>query len=164
MTRLFEKYLWCVPFLALALTGAGCATTNLYDETATAANGEPGYITVQHCLIAFAGTGASDTARTKEEAEQLALELFQKAKVGDDFGRIVKMYTDDSPPGIYQMANNGFEGDMSPMIPSEKIFMRGEMVAAFGDTGFPLEVGEYGLAEYNPISSPYGWHIVKRIR
>ena len=37
------------------------------------------------------------------------------------------------------------------------------MVAAFGDTGFPLKVGGIGLAEYHATTSPYGWHIVKRV-
>jgi parvulin-like peptidyl-prolyl isomerase len=37
------------------------------------------------------------------------------------------------------------------------------MVPAFGDAGFPLKVGEIGMADFDPQKSPYGWHIVKRL-
>ena len=40
---------------------------------------------------------------------------------------------------------------------------RGAMVAAFGDVGFALEPGECGLAVYDDESSPFGWHIIRRI-
>jgi parvulin-like peptidyl-prolyl isomerase len=46
---------------------------------------------------------------------------------------------------------------------SQKVFPRDKMVGAFGDVGFPLQVGEIGLAEYDPQKSKYGWHIIKRI-
>lgn len=118
---------------------------------------EPRYITVQHCLIGFRGSvpGKSIT-RSKEEAQKLAEELLQKAKSGADFAEIIQQHTDDSPPGIYKMANRG--------VPSMSgTYARDGMVPAFGDTGFPLDVGAYGLANFDPQSSPYGWHIVKRI-
>jgi parvulin-like peptidyl-prolyl isomerase len=38
------------------------------------------------------------------------------------------------------------------------------MVAAFGDVGFQLEVGEVGMAVYDPVKSKYGWHIIKRLK
>ena len=75
-----------------------------------------------------------------------------------------KENTDDSHPGIYQMANFWSEPDMTPDEVADKVFPRALMVSAFGDTGFPLEVGEIGMAEYDPQSSKYGWHIIKRIR
>ncbi len=121
---------------------------------------EPDYIVVQHCLIAFKGSLPKPTvSRSKDEAKQLAYEVLEKAKKGDNFDQLVKQYTDDSPPGIYTMANFG-KPARKPM-PQE--FPRAKMVAAFGDTGFPLKVGEYGIADYDPVKSPYGWHIVKRI-
>ena len=33
----------------------------------------------------------------------------------------------------------------------------------FGDVGFELEVGEIGMADYDPEKSQYGWHIIKRL-
>ena len=38
------------------------------------------------------------------------------------------------------------------------------MVAAFGDVGFKLDVGEVGMAPYDPAKSKYGWHIIKRLK
>ncbi len=146
----------------LILSGCNSLQTDVYREGVVSDNGEPGYITVQHCLIGFQGT-VKNAMRTKEEAQALALELFEKAKAGEDFDKIVRKYTDDSPPGIYRMANRGFRSDMSPIVPSNKIYARDEMVPAFGNTGFPLKVGEVGLAEFDEEESPFGWHIVKRI-
>jgi parvulin-like peptidyl-prolyl isomerase len=37
------------------------------------------------------------------------------------------------------------------------------MVPAFGNVGFSLAPGEIGMAEYDPRTSPYGWHIIKRL-
>lgn len=39
---------------------------------------------------------------------------------------------------------------------------RNQLVPAFGDTGFQLEVGEVGVATYDPQASPFGWHIILR--
>ncbi len=121
---------------------------------------EPDRITVQHCLIGFKGSvGDKPIARTKEEAKELATKLLAELKAGADFDEVIRTHTDDSPPGIYKMANKGIALDRA-----SGEMGRGQMVAAFGDTGFPLEVGEYGLAEYDRDKSPYGWHIVKRIQ
>ena len=120
---------------------------------------EPSHITVQHCLIGFKGSvPGKPISRTKEEAKELATKLLEELKAGADFDDIIRKNTDDSPPGIYKMANFG----ISPNA-SEQVFARGEMVPAFGNTGFPLQVGEYGLAEFDSKKSPYGWHIVKRV-
>ncbi len=121
---------------------------------------EPPYITVQHCLIAFKGTlPGKPITRSKEEAKALAVQLLEKLRAGADFDEVIRDNTDDSPPGIYKMANYGSLPDQR-----SEIYGRGSMVPAFGDTGFPLQVGEFGLAEYDPTTSPYGWHIVKRIK
>ena len=40
---------------------------------------------------------------------------------------------------------------------------RGAMVSAFGDVGFALAVGEVGLATFDAESSPFGWHVIKRL-
>ena len=120
---------------------------------------EPSHITVQHCLIGFKGSvPGKPISRTKEEAKELATKLLAELKAGADFDDIIRKNTDDSPPGIYKMANFG----VSPNA-SEQVFARGEMVPAFGNTGFPLQVGEYGLAEFDSKKSPYGWHFVKRV-
>jgi hypothetical protein len=124
-----------------------------------AATPEPDYITVQHILIGFEGSvPGKEITRTQGEAGVLATELFERAKGGEDFDALVKEYTDDAHPGIYKMANTGAEADMA-----SQVFPRQGMVPAFGDVGFVLEVGEIGLATYDPNTSPYGWHIIKRV-
>ena len=145
------------------LNGAKSGTVerkSVYDETLMTESGEPAYVTVQHCLISFRGTPVPAT-RSMEEAEKLALELLEKLKGGADFDEIIREHTDDSPPGIYRMANNGFPADMNS---PEPVYARSGLVPAFGNTGFPLEVGEYGLAVFDQQASPFGWHIVKRIK
>jgi parvulin-like peptidyl-prolyl isomerase len=38
------------------------------------------------------------------------------------------------------------------------------MVPAFGNVGFALNVGEIGIADFDPQTSPFGWHIIKRLK
>ena len=119
---------------------------------------EADHITIQHVLIGFVGSvpGKSIT-RSQDEAQKLAEEIFARAKKGEDFDALVKQYTDDSPPGIYSMSNKG-------VAPAQGEYPRSGMVPAFGDAGFPLQVGEFGMASYDKTRSPYGWHIVKRLK
>jgi peptidyl-prolyl cis-trans isomerase C len=126
----------------------------------TLAQAEPERVTVQHILIAFKGSLPDDTkvTQSKEDAEKLALQVFERAKAGEDFAAMVKMYTNDSYPGIYKMTNKGVTPDKS-----KQEYSRTGMVRAFGDVGFSLEVGGVGLAVYDPATSRFGWHIIKRL-
>jgi thymidine phosphorylase len=126
----------------------------------TLAQAEPERVTVQHILIAFKGSLPNDTkvTRSREDAEKLALKVFERAKAGEDFAAMVKTYTNDSYPGIYKMTNKG----VTPERANQE-YSRTGMVKAFGDVGFSLEVGGVGLAVYDPATSKYGWHIVKRL-
>jgi parvulin-like peptidyl-prolyl isomerase len=126
----------------------------------TSCKKEPKNVTVQHILIAFKGSIPKETVtRTREEAEKLALEIFERARTGEDFDSLVKEYSDDQYPGVYGMSNFNVEPDQdlgeSP---------RSRMVKAFGDVSFKLSVDGIGLAEYDPEDSKYGWHIIKRIK
>ena len=119
---------------------------------------EPDTITVQHCLIGFKGSvRGKSISRTKEEARALATQLLAEVRAGADFDEVIRKNTNDSPPGIYKMAN------YRKMAMGKDVFERDGMVPAFGNTGFPMQVGEFGLAEYDSRESPYGWHIIKRI-
>lgn len=140
------------------------------EPTAAVAAGAPDsasqtdYIQVQHVLISFKGAGTSAT-RSQEEAKTLADEVFAKAKEGADFDALVKEYTDDSPPGIYAMSNTGIAPD--PAKEQElgmQVYPRTGMVPAFGDIGFNIAVGEIGMAEFDAERSPFGWHIIKRLK
>ncbi len=121
---------------------------------------EPEHISVQHILIGFAGSARGTKAqRTPEDAKKLAHDVLERAKKGEDFDALVKQYTDDRPPGIYAMANHG----VTPRTTAPREFERKGMVAAFGDVGFKLAVGEIGMSDYDPAKSPYGYHIIKRL-
>ena len=126
--------------------------------------GEPDYIKLQHILIGFEGSvRGKRIERTKEEAKERAEKILKFAQDGEDFDELVKSFTDDSAPGIYNVANYGLPGDKSSDDPSNHVYKRSGMAHAFGDVGFPLEVGEIGMASHHEKFSPYGWHIIKRL-
>lgn len=128
-------------------------------------NGEASHIQVQHVLIGFEGSvPGKDVTRSKEEAEALANEILEKARSGTDFFSLVEEHSDDSYPGIYNMANFGQRGDMEHFNQTKIVFSREGMVGAFGNVGFPLKAGEVGIANYDPEESKYGWHVIKRLR
>ncbi len=119
---------------------------------------EPEHIPVQHILIGFSGSvPGKRITRSKDEARALAYDILEKAKAGEDYDALVKKHTDDSPPGIYGMSNRGVRSG-----PRE--YERDGMVPAFGNVGFALEVGEYGVADYDQSTSPYGYHVIKRVQ
>ena len=147
-----------VLLLGFALMVSGCAQPQTSGTSTTLENGEPSDITVQHCLIGFESSiPGKKIVRSKEAAAELASSLLEKAKSGENFDDIVTAYTDDSPPGIYEMVNSGLPAGAGK-------YSRDKMVPAFGNVGFKLEVGEYGMSVHHSRSSPYGWHIIKRLK
>jgi parvulin-like peptidyl-prolyl isomerase len=115
-------------------------------------------IQVQHLLVAHNQAGIPGVTRSPAEAEALAAELYAKVLAGEDFDALVNAHTNDSHPGIYGMTMQG-AGDRS-----RNVYPRRGMVAAFGDVGWRLEVGQVGVAVWDQRSSPYGWHIIKRLQ
>jgi peptidyl-prolyl cis-trans isomerase B (cyclophilin B) len=125
---------------------------------------EAEHVTVQHVLIGFKDArGFSGqappkaAARTREEAEALANDILSRANAGENFDQLVTEYTDDSAPGIYGIANFN-------ATPAQGEAGRSGMVAGFGNVGFALQVGEIGMAPYDDFASPFGWHIIKRVK
>lgn len=125
---------------------------------------EPQRVSVQHVLIGFKdargfqGSAPPKAAtRSREEAKTLAYDVLNRAKAGENFDELVKQYTDDSPPGIYAISNFG-------VSPAQGEFGRDGMVPAFGNVGFGLGVGEISIADYDDFTSPFGWHIIKRVK
>jgi hypothetical protein len=157
-------------FLLAGFLFEGCANRqfpipDLIEKATVTESGQPSHITVQHILIGFQDSvQGKSIERTQEEARQLAEELLRRARDGEDFDELVEEYTDDSLPGIYHLANSGQATDMKSPIAINNVYPRSSMVPAFGDVGFPLQVGEVGMSEYDPQRSPYGWHIIKRLR
>lgn len=115
-------------------------------------------IEVQHLLVAHKDAGIPGVTRSMEDAEKLAADLYAQIKDGADFDALVKEHTDDAHPGIYGMTMVG-QGDRNA-----NVYPRKGMVAAFGDVGWRLDVGEVGVAPYDQRTSPYGWHIIKRTK
>lgn len=152
------NFFWIVAALSVALASCTKKTETKVESMSQAQSTDVQHIKVQHILVGFKGSlPGKPIERSKEEAEKLAKDILAKAKDPKvDFGALVKEYTDDQAPGIYGMSNIG-------VPPQGEEFPRDQMVPAFGDVGFKLQVGEVGLAEYDQQKSPYGFHIIKRI-
>lgn len=120
------------------------------------ADPEPERILVAHVLVSFAGTRTKAT-RTQAAAEKLAYEILARARKGEDFNKLIKDLSDDEGEGVYGLANHRIS-------PVGNEYERRKMVAAFGDVGFKLEVGTIGMSTFDPQKSPYGWHIIKRLK
>jgi len=75
------------------------------------------------------------------------------------FDSLVTEFSEDSHPGIYGISNFGISANRA-----DNEYARESLVPAFGDVSFSLAVGDIGLAEYDPVKSPYGWHVIKRLR
>lgn len=142
--------------LGISLASVAPAAAAAPAAAPTEARAEPERITLQHILISFAGAGTAAT-RSREEASDLAAATLQRALQGEDFAALVEEVTDDSAPGIYRLANTGVAPEGAGEYP------RGRMVGAFGNVGFGLEVGGIGMADHDRATSPYGWHIIKRL-
>ena len=89
-----------------------------------------------------------------ESDNRLSLELF-------------KNQSDDTFPGIFIILSEGQRDQ------ERRIYMREDMAQAFGDAVWRLKVGEVGVTPYDPPArlipgatgtSPFGMHIIKRLR
>ena len=168
-------WIWTLMSVLLVAFGLSACTTGEQTDGETATQDEtevaeeptiapedtiwpPEHILVQHVLIGYEGSvPGKPITRSKEEASALAQEILDRAKAGEDFGALVREYTDDSAPGFYRLANQGVDPQGGDEYP------RGEMVKGFGDVAFELKVGDVGVASYDEKASPYGWHIIQRL-
>jgi hypothetical protein len=113
-------------------------------------------VQVQHVLVGVTHPRLPGVERTPEDAERLAAEVFGRIQAGEDFDLLVKLHTNDSHPGIYSLALAGRQ--------SGEVRGRAEMVPGFGDVAWRLAVGEVGVARLDPVASPFGYHLIKRLR
>jgi len=123
-------------------------------------NGEPARVTVDHILIGVTGA-LPGCKRSRAKARTLAYELKLRLEGGEDWHVLKDEYSDDRSPargtgGPYAMANTG--------QPLKGATARKRMVRAFGDVGFSLGVGEIGMADFDPKTSKFGYHIIKRVK
>jgi parvulin-like peptidyl-prolyl isomerase len=82
--------------------------------------------------------------RTKDEARARAFEALARIKAGESFDQVVAAYTDE-PGGA---ARHGSLGR----------FSYDQMVKAFSDAAFALEVGQVSTV----IETGFGFHVIRR--
>jgi hypothetical protein len=151
----------CVVSIAATLAGCGASDSSSSAGSGASAPLPAGHITVDHILIGVKGPGFPPGKRTAEEARKVAYDVLGKVKAGGDWAALKKEFTEDGPPGgPYTMSDNG----VRPFGPIPTVFPRGQMAPAFGDVGFKLAVGEIGIADFDAGRSPFGFHIIKRIK
>lgn len=119
--------------------------------------GEPQRVEVQHILIAFKGSlPGKEVERSFEEAEAFAKKLEAKARESKKFEELVRAHSDDQFPGIYKLANIGVSLRLDE-------YRRADMTRAFGDASFAIKKGEVVFVNFHKTTSPYGFHIIKRL-
>ncbi len=107
---------------------------------------------VQHILIGWKDAPMAKkrppdpraAARTKEDADKLAVELLAKVRGGADMAKLMKEHSED--PGS---KDTGRAYDVTPAA---------GLVPPFKNLSMRLEVGEAGL-----VKTDFGWHVIKRI-
>jgi len=120
---------------------------------------EPARITVQHVLIAFRGAAKAprDVTRSREEAGTFAREILERVRKGEDIAELARQHSTDPGGGLYTLVNTG-------VTPEAGEIRRGQFIKPFVDVAFKLKVGEAGIVGYDQVNSPYGWHVIKRLK
>ena len=100
-------------------------------------------VRASHILLMYAGSERSTATRSKDEALTQIKAIQTEIAGGGDFAALAQQHS-DCPSG-----KSG--GDLGP-------FGRGQMVKAFEETTFALEVG----ALSDVVETPFGYHLIKR--
>lgn len=107
---------------------------------------------VKHVLIGWRDLAAAypdgmderAAARTRDEADALALQVLGRVRAGEPIEPIMAEISEDS--------GSAASGD------SYEVTAEARLVFEFKRLGLRLEVGEAGL-----VMSQYGWHVMKRV-
>ncbi|MEM7261216.1 MAG: peptidylprolyl isomerase [Planctomycetota bacterium] len=100
-------------------------------------------VRASHILLMYEGSERSSATRSKDEALTTIQKLQSDVSGGSDFGDLAREHS-DCPSG-----QQG--GDLGP-------FGKGQMVPAFEEAAFGLEVG--GTSDV--IETPFGYHLIHR--
>ena len=111
------------------------------------------HATVKHILLGWddlMGASRPDKdaramARTFRQTEQLALQVFQRARGGEDFDKLIEQYSED-------LAS-------ARVLGSYEVRPDGKMEPSFQALALRLNEGEIGVCV-----TRYGFHIVKRVK
>jgi parvulin-like peptidyl-prolyl isomerase len=100
-------------------------------------------VRASHILLMYKGSARSTATRSKDEALQQINGIKQQIDGGADFAQLAQQHS-DCPSG-----KQG--GDLGS-------FGRGQMVKAFEDTTYGLQVGDTS----GVIETDFGYHIIRR--
>jgi len=100
-------------------------------------------VQASHILLMYEGSARSTATRSKEEALAQIEAISEEVAQGGDFGQLAAENS-DCPSG-----RQG--GDLGT-------FGRGQMVGAFEDAAFALEVGETS----GVVETDFGYHLIQR--
>lgn len=100
-------------------------------------------VRASHILLMYTGSERSTATRTKDEARAQIAALAEAIEAGADFAELAAEHS-DCPSG-----SRG--GDLG-------LFGRGQMVPAFEEATYALEVG----ATSGVVETPFGFHLIRR--
>lgn len=101
------------------------------------------YLRCKHVLIHTVDDN-NEPLENQDELKALADDIAARAAAGEDFDKLIELYNEDA----------GMTAQ-----PEGYVFTEGKMVAEFYEG--TLALAENATSE--PIKSPYGWHIIKRL-
>lgn len=100
-------------------------------------------IRASHILLMYKGSMRSSASRSQVEAQQQIGQIKTALDGGADFAEQARQHSD--------CPSSAQGGDLGP-------FGRGQMVGAFEDAAFALQVGETS----GVVETPFGYHIIHR--
>lgn len=103
----------------------------------------PDSVRASHILLMYQGSARSTATRSIDEAQELIAQIKTQIDEGVDFADLAGKHS-DCPSGAQG-------GDLGA-------FGRGQMVKAFEDTAFGMEVGVVS----DVVETGFGYHIIKR--
>lgn len=102
-----------------------------------------GTVSASHILLMYAGSMRSSATRSKDEALAQMNDLKAKIDDGTDFAELAREHS-DCPSG----SDGGSLGT----------FGKGQMVKAFEDATYAMEVGETS----DVVETDFGYHLIQR--
>ncbi len=100
-------------------------------------------VRASHILLMYEGSQKSSAARSKDDAQTQIQQLKQQIDAGADFAELAKQHSD--------CPSKAKGGDLGT-------FGRGQMVEAFEESAFGMDVGNVS----DVVETPFGYHIIKR--